>query len=416
MLAELVVSVGFSIATAHSAAPIAPTWNIFSITLLVPSSFFVSVSRVAGFWGTAWALCFFVASIAEIFSARSKLNRNALTAIVAIVFLLVGLLAYDQSQSSPTNDYYAAAVSNDSRYDYLEQLPGEIDNPQDHPTVVVLPEYSSLLHPYGGLPAGLGYDARYVYPDIYSDKNIYFVGTENEKSDNKNYVESYVVNGKLDKVKRQVKTFLIPGGEYSIPWARNLISIFDSNAVDTFDDARGRIVINRHLETANDSNATKIGIGACSTLMMPYHFRNEVNDGAEFLTSNVSYEQFTRAPEYQRFATRLARFHAVALDRWMVVGANQGNALVINSEGTVVAKAAHGEVASATIKGSDTKTLYARLGDLLIVSVLIGMPLLLASIYRVKFSKSLRIENFALNTLNTINKLWNRFRNKLFRG
>lgn len=113
----------------------------------------------------------------------------------------------------------------------------------------------------------------------------------------------------------------------------------------------------------------------CSTLLMPYHYRRQVSDGAVLLTSNVSYEQFKRAPQYEKISHRFASLTATITNRPFAIGDRGGSAVIYDNHGTLLKHTNQERLVETTLEQSDSKTPYVMLGDTLIF-VLLGTPLL----------------------------------------
>lgn len=391
MLAEIVRTASFSAFVSHSQAPIEPSLNLFSVGPLVHGTILAPLSRLFGFWGSSF-LVFAVAGILYVtlktlyikrkqaFLRRHAPKSAAALAGMALLYILAGITAGGQGQ--PPQDLTAVAVSQQKEDTaYLQRLGEQLrDAPKDKPTLVVLPEYSNLLHPYAGTsPGSATYDALDELPALLDGRPVYFVGTEDELSPKGRYVETYVADAGLKKIKRSEKTFLIPGGEYIPPRIGSVLKRIDAYAVINFSESQSRKVLGQPLPVENaDPFADYVATGPCSAILTPFHFRKQVAEGAAVLTSNVSYEQFDNAPEYQAYANRFARFTAYSTARPFVVGARAGEAVIYDEEGEVAASSEGSLTATHTFGAlNQAKTLYVLLGDTLIVGVLVSIALVL---------------------------------------
>jgi apolipoprotein N-acyltransferase len=390
MVMEIIISTTFSLASKADGATVEPTWNMYSVALMTASNVLGGVSRFTGLWGTSFVLYAASALLGLIACAalRRKLPGPRVLAVTAALLLGVITMTLVRLPSRPGDEIRVIAVSepvSDARY--LEKLQhtikSDLNDQPDIPRIVVLPEYSNLLSPYANTSIlTFNYDARYRYPELFRDTGIYFVGTEDQYLDGRRYAENYVVNGNLEKIKRRPKTFLIPGGEYVVGWVGSILSIVNKDAATNFKDTRVRSVIH---EIPGPQTADRIsevmGIGACSSILVPYTFREQAANGAGFFAVNVSYEQFRQAPEYQQFANRFARFIARSTARPLAIGAFAGPAALYDASGNRVVDSNDGTAISKTIRSEHAKTPYTVLGDTAIV-FLLSSPLLIVLVIK----------------------------------
>lgn len=140
------------------------------------------------------------------------------------------------------------------------------------------------------------------------------------------------------------------------------------------DKLRGRLV--------KDKNSQLIAIGACSGVLTPYVFRNDINNGAQLIALNISFAQFAKTPEYKNFADRYMIFMAHAYQRPLAAGVQDGQALFVspyNNEGLK-----QQDIVTSDIPYNMNKTPYTKLGDFWILTIIglltltsIGLPRLL---------------------------------------
>lgn len=394
---EIVRSTLFSAVTHHGSSPIEPMWGMYSVVQLTAHTPLTFLGKVVGVWGLVFLIFLLGAAVVETahYALSNPPAKRTWRLIAATGCLLVITLALSVVVFGETHTYklhIVAVHQKSSDNSYLKEIENAIKPDPKTSTIVVLPEYSNLFHPYanGTLP-GAAYDARYSLPEVFKNTNVYFAGTEDDYSLNHRYVESYLATGDLNKTKRHVKTFLIPGGEYVMGWASQFIGLFDSDSVTNFSQTRGRTVINTPLvNDIEDPIADQIGIGACSTLLMPYHYRRQVSDGAILLTSNVSYEQFNRAPQYEKISHRFASLTAAITNRPFAIGDRAGSAVIYDNHGNLLQQSNEKLLIKETINQSTAKTLYVLLGDSLLFTLL-ALPFLYSVIAQLlKRKKSLR--------------------------
>lgn len=398
MLLELTLSTAFSFATRPDGAPVEPTWNMYSLALLTATNIFSSVSRFTGVWGTSFVLYMFVSllGLALMYALRRRVHAKT-TMSLGLLTLLVLIAILVPAPSRPGSPLRVMAVSeptSDNNYleDLKQTIKSDIAGGSDATRLVVLPEYSKLLSPYANSSMlTFNYDARYTYPETFSGTATYFVGTEDQYHDGKRYAETYLVNGSLEKIKRKPKTFLIPGGEYVIGWVGSILSAVSKDSSALLQGTRVRSVIrNLPAPTTTALAAQPVSIHACSSLLVPYDFRDEAKRGAGLFAVNVSYEQFKKAPEYMQFADRFARLTAKATNRPLAIGAFGGQAVIYDKNGRPLVTSSNGAtLAVADISTEYANTPYVHLGDAFIITVFSGPFLLgVAILGKQKLKKS----------------------------
>ena len=376
VITELLMSLAMSQITRGNGVPLIPSWNFWSSALLIPDTKVGSfIKSTFGFWGSSFILYIFVATFLDTLS-RIRLNHTKKRLIQSllplfilvfgvVLFISLSTIIFDRNKLAKDNIEVAAVSSRASSNSYLEAISKETTN--DKTTIVVLPEYSSLLNPF---PAGILSFNNKDYLDIIkrnTSPNTLIIGTEDEYRDGKRFVVSYILNNQMSVIRTRQKQFLVPGGEYITPWIDDLVSILDSKSINKFTKERGRHVLNQNVEINKDTKLSRqIGLGACSTILTPFAYQHEVARGARILTTSVSYEQFKRTPQYEKYAQRFAVFNAQALKTPLVLSAFDGKALVIDSNGSIMQTKKDG-ILRTTVNLRTSTSLYARLGDRTIV-------------------------------------------------
>lgn len=382
LASEILLSTGMSIISRGNGVPIMPSWNFSSLALLVPGGLIgTMLPATFGFWGSSFVVAAVCATITRTLSEtawRTKLfvqkNRRLYAQLSAtlIVIVLVCLMANGVSAkvgTMPPEKVNVIAISaNASSNQYLGAVLREVKNTDK--TIIVLPEYSGVLDPF---PAGILSNRNKDYSDDlkkHATRATYIVGTEDQFVDGKRHVISYALDNTLEIKRSRQKNFLVPGGEYVTPWIQKFISSFDQKSVDQFAEQRGRYVLkNAKTISSQNKDIREIGLGACSTILTPYAYRQEVQQGSRVLTSSVSYEQFKNTPVYERYAQRFAIFNARALKTPLVLSAYNGSALIIDAHGSIIEKTNDGIIRTSVQKRTEKST-YALLGDFVIVGLL----------------------------------------------
>jgi apolipoprotein N-acyltransferase len=165
------------------------------------------------------------------------------------------------------------------------------------------------------------------------------------------------LDGRGRIVDRYAKTHLVPFGEY-VPW-RGPLGWVSALQQIPYDLTPGGEVKPIHL-----AGLPPIGTPICFENAFPRIERTLVREGAGFitvLTNNASYEDTALSRQH----VDLSRMRAVEDGRWVVHAAVSGISAFVDPSGEVVAEAGlfRPAILRHTIRSSDTRTWYVRLGD-----------------------------------------------------
>ena len=165
------------------------------------------------------------------------------------------------------------------------------------------------------------------------------------------------LDGRGEIVGRYAKSHLVPFGEY-VPWRGQLGWISALRQIP-YDLVPGTDVAPLHLP-----GLPPVGTPICFENAFPGIERELVLRGAGFLTvltNNASYERTALSRQH----VQLSQMRAVEDGRWVVHAAVSGISAFVDPSGTVVAQAGlfQPAILRHTIRSSDTRTWYVRLGD-----------------------------------------------------
>lgn len=376
VLTELLRSLAFSGIVRADGMPIEPTWNLYAIAQLAPTLGVTTLGRTLGFWGVSFFAYLIMALVSIAVMAAVQRNTRRLITTSALSFLLIVTVSAGSFVYIRVTDTYntkvIAVADNQAHNNYLSTLIMELE--QDRfpiPTYVVLPEYSNLINPNGNaISFSFNQDFRDEYQNTLRDKQVYLVATEDVTRGPNKHAQTYLLDNQLQPLHTVGKTFLIPGGEYTPPWIKKLLTTVDKNPILSFTHSKERFALH---ETTGSSTASGIPvhISACSAVLLPYSYQAAVNNGAVVLAINVSLEQFVNAPEYEFYASRFSQFTSTSLRRPLVVGVRGGDAKIYGENGEVLAQTTAEDItAEQSITTSNGKTVYALLGDFWIMSLL----------------------------------------------
>ena len=183
------------------------------------------------------------------------------------------------------------------------------------------------------------------------------VGAVTNDADGRQRTDVLLFNAAGDLVDRYDKVHLVPFGEY-VPWRRHLSWFGAINQIPV-DRAPGESI--HVLKTAG---LPAFGTPICFENSFPDIPRDMVRDGAGFLivpVNNASYG-FTAASEQHE---QMSRIRAVEDGRWFVDSAVSGISAFIDPSGRVTQHLGlfSTGILRGTIRSSDARTWYIRLGD-----------------------------------------------------
>ncbi len=200
------------------------------------------------------------------------------------------------------------------------------------------------------------------------------IGAVLRDADGREYTSVIVLDGDGRQVDRYDKVHLVPFGEY-VPF-RSRLSFIDAIDQVPVDRATGEEV-----RTVSVDALPRFGTPICFENSFPGIPREMVRDGAGFLVVTVNNASYgTTAASAQHL--QMSQLRAVETGRWIVNGAVSGISAFVDPSGRIVASEGlfRPGILRETIRSSDARTWYVRLGDafpwllLVAVGVLFALP------------------------------------------
>ena len=375
----------FSIIVQSNGTPIGPVWGIFSATTTLPASSFVSkIPAIYGYWGTSYFIYFCSAVIVSSVFILKNLHRTkniklvtrmlGCIAVIATSIVLSNILFPSHITENNNISLNAVATSTSDNSDYVADLKSVLEKRNKSKyTIVALPEYDPIIHPDKNTPSLLVPDAR--TNDLFSidQKNVYYVATQDDAWNYQKYAINYLGN-KDSYIIKKSKNFLVPGGEYVVGWINQILTPINPLATLEFKKMRGRHVIDSkkiNQDISHHPLKDIVSIGSCSSVLSPYIFRADVNNGAQLIALNLSFAQFANAPEYELFSKKFMLFMAHAYQRPIIAGVHDGQALYVSPYSNKDLQQA--SIISDDVPYNKSQTIYTRLGDLYILLILASL-------------------------------------------
>jgi apolipoprotein N-acyltransferase len=191
------------------------------------------------------------------------------------------------------------------------------------------------------------------------------VGTITDRPDGRAFNETLLFTGDGRLADRYAKQHLVPFGEF-VPWrsALDWISALDQIGRDLSPGVGGGPL---------ELEGTPMAAAICFENTFPSLVRRLTSRGAGLIvvsTNNASYLRTAASEQHLAFS----RFRAVENGRWVVHAAISGISAVIDPEGRIVERTGLFEptVLRQTVRISDARTIYSRLGDWFAWLALVG--------------------------------------------
>ncbi len=344
----------FSVIAYGKNATVGPFYNFGVLGYSLSSTELLRFSRIGGLFGLSFLIVIVNTVIVLVLLRKFK---PALWLLLPVV--LLGIAACIPISATKKVPVATVQLASDDK-DYYDDLAKKIPVTNVPRQVMVLPEYSYFFD--YGTPAQHSSITTKLFQDndgviIYSRKGTAKDGLQTN--------EMVVASPNGDTIDTQLKSFLIPTGEY-IPWiVQQGLQHSGQKKVQGYFDASLGIAKADHVEHVIKGDSLQIGALVCSGVIAPDRYRTLTNQGAELLTNSASLNEFTNTPLYHLQARQFARFIAVANDRPFVQSARGGYSYIIDHNGTTLfdSHTAGIKIGQATVGSPSYKTIYTRLGE-----------------------------------------------------
>lgn len=316
-----------------------------SMALPMVNTPFKFASRFVGFYGLAALLWFFI-----YFVSQKKTRKLAAIPLVTVSCLsLIGWAAYRNSSGIPVK---ATLVSEK----LTDRTPAINATGSD---LVVFPEY--------GLEK---VDNKNLNERIMrtrgTEPKVYFVGSEQIYSTRyTGHINNMKFGNTTDGITQsEHKWRLIPAGE-DLPYTiRTLLrATGQKSTLDYFSYAKGVIKGQSQLHPFVINEKVHVAAAVCSSIIAPQDYRDFARNGATLFTNSASLSIFQGSPLFAWQQKSLARFMAVANNRYFLQSANAASAYALDSNGHQFAEIKGRHTLVVTAQTRTTKTFYAYTGE-----------------------------------------------------
>lgn len=319
-----------------------------SPSLLLVNSPFRFASRLIGMYGLAAFVWFFAFLLYE----RSTRKWATYLVMVLSVVAFGGWVGYRGSSDSKIQ---AVIVS-----EKLKERVPQIDT--SNVDLVVFPEY--------GLDGITSSNMKQrLTVSTSASRQTYFVGSEQVfmpliTGHNNNMLFGNNTSG---IVSHQDKHRLIPGGEDLPHIMRAMLKVTGrQETIGYFDYARSVIKGQNQLIPFYVNQDLQIAAAVCSSIISPQDYRDFAQNGATLFTNSASLGTFKGSSLFTWEQTSLAKFMAVANNRYFLQSANAATSYAIDSDGVQYSKIHGVQTRTVTARTNKNKTLYTIVGEWLV--------------------------------------------------
>lgn len=284
-------------------------------------------------------------------------HRNWRYLLVALVPLLTSILGWQMYKQTHHQGIKVAAVGlhESVESDYEDALISNLHK-EAQIDALVLPEYSHFF---------AHTDGSKTFAKLPESVDL-VIDSANERTGEKirNAVTYYQYDGTI--LSQQLKSFLIPGGEY-LPYIYHMILFYSGNRDLITEFHNNRFVIkSAYRESAYTYKDVRYGALACSGAIAPEMYRAMVDDGAEVLVNSASIASLGVTGSYYQQAEKMARFIAIANARPFIQSARGGPSYIFDQNGATITSTSdidRLDVIYASVRPNEEKTLYSLLGE-----------------------------------------------------
>ncbi|MCA9329659.1 hypothetical protein KDA11_03365 [Candidatus Saccharibacteria bacterium] len=321
-------------------------------------------SRIVGFYGLASFLWAFV-----YLSLNKKIRRYAYLPVVFLCILsFVGWVSYRAKNGSTIK----VKIINES---LQAQLPSIDASGID---LVVFPEYGLDKTDNTNL------NKRIIRTNNTQQKTYFIGSAQLFDSSYVGHINNMLMGNTVDGfVDNQYKYRLIPGGE-DLSYVLNtfLRIIGQKGTINYFNYAHGVISGQSQLHPFVIDASLRVGAAVCSSIIAPQDYRLLASKGATLFTNSASLGIFKGSPVFSWQQKNLARFMAVANNRFFLQAANDATIYALDNNGNSIAELKIMGYKDVIVQTNDLKTLYTYIGEWM---AWLGGLILLAGLFYKKF-------------------------------
>lgn len=331
-----------------------------SMALPMINTPFKFASRFVGFYGLAAFLWFFI----YLLSQKKTRKLAVLPIVLAACLSFTGWVVYRTSSGVSVK----ATLISEKLTDRVRAIDATGSD------LVVFPEYGLEKVDNKNLK-------ERIMRTTGTQPKAYFVGSEQIYSTRyTGHINNMKFGNTTDGITQsEHKWRLIPAGE-DLPYIiRTLLrATGQKSTLDYFSYAKGVIKGQNQLQPFIMSEEVHVAAAVCSSIIAPQDYRDFARKGATLFTNSASLSIFQGSPTFAWQQKSLARFMAVANNRYFLQSANAASAYAIDSSGHQFAEIKGHNTLAVTAETRTTKTFYTYTGEWLVwlggsIMLILGM-------------------------------------------
>lgn len=369
--AEIAGSLLFALIFAGSDVPLTAGWTFgyigYALAEFPP---LLALSSVGG----VYLLSFFVVltNCALFFFLRCKSSERKLYVYAVLLLITASSLSFFVGNKVPS-DSESVTVANTyttfepSVFDTEEEiqqkwrefdiLMRDIRESDVDPDIVLLPETVNYMAPLSEVQ-------RSIIFDSFREGSTVVINSEHIQRDsgiNRSTLAFYDTSGETPK--RNVKQFIVPGGEY-LPYIIRVLgnAFLEDGWSDRFESERA-LVPGASIEIG-EVNGVSFSALACSETISPFLYQDAARNGAEVLLNSASYAVFGTSRPLIRQITKFSKVRAAESNRYLVQASNAAPSYTITNRGRLLSRLSGDDhnARFVTVPVIEKRTLYTRLG------------------------------------------------------
>lgn len=233
--------------------------------------------------------------------------------------------------------------------------------------LIVLPEHSAVFHPENSSDS-----VRIMKEVTASSESPIITSKEQPRRGNKsNTLTAYTPEGSI--LYENDKRFLIPIGEsvpYIFEYAYSLLG--RSEAIKMLRSTR-EITKGSMPDRTYEAGGLNIASAACSAIISPELYRNQIDSGTEVITNSASLSMFDRSSLYHQQSLQMIRFMSVSAAKPFVQSTKGSISIITDHNGAILAQSQRHEpqLISAELSTNTLRTPYVIIGEwVLLISMI----------------------------------------------
>ncbi|MEK7578883.1 MAG: nitrilase-related carbon-nitrogen hydrolase [Patescibacteria group bacterium] len=358
----------FSLLTWSPSASFAPHWSFGNLGYTLIDTLFIFGSRFVGLYGISFFAVFFNTALFILFFRRRSLFLSAIFVLILVPVILSP--AFFAPNSFLENKEFLNIAFFQMNTKLKPMSISKIfllwDRAESEKRNISQPDM--LIFPENGYLGFIGEKEKEFIKKVFPDQNRQGLIITNRVVVEKNgLLQGQIIyrDQKGDIVDVQVKSFLIPGGEF-MPSILKFFLVLTNNqaALQRFEVLRS-FSNGKTFEKPVEFSLTSVGALLCSGVVSPLLYRSLAKQGAQILVNSASLGIFNNDPFLLSQLKTQARFQAIANEKPFIQSTDGGQSLFIDQNGKMIieTKPSENSILFAKVFPSKIQTFYTKFGD-----------------------------------------------------